>query len=76
TFTQLNGYFIASSPGEPSLSFDYTLLPSCMIESVEVFKSPEALLDEGGVGGTVLMRSRKQLSMEANLGVFNVESTY
>ncbi|MEL0649301.1 TonB-dependent receptor [Pseudoalteromonas agarivorans] len=76
TFTQLNGNFIASSPGEPSRSFDYTLLPSSMIESVEVFKSPEARLDEGGVGGTVLMRSRKPLSMEANLGVFNVESTY
>lgn len=76
TFTQLNGNFIASSPGEPSRSFDYTLLPSFMIESVEVFKSPEARLDEGGVGGTVLMRSRKPLSMEANSGVFNVESTY
>ncbi|GEB71567.1 TonB-dependent receptor [Pseudoalteromonas carrageenovora] len=76
TFTQLNGNFIASSPGEPSRSFDYTLLPSSMIESVEVFKSPEARLDEGGVGGTVLMHSRKPLSMEANSGVFNVESTY
>lgn len=76
TFTQLNGNFIASSPGEPSRSFDYTLLPSSMIESVEVFKSPEARIDEGGVGGTVLMRSRKPLSMEANSGVFNVESTY
>ena len=76
TFTQLNGNFIASSPGEPSRSFDYTLLPSAMIESVEVYKSPEARLDEGGVGGTVLMHSRKPLSMEANSGVFNVESTY
>lgn len=76
TFTQLNGNFIASSPGEPSRSFDYTLLPSAMIESVEVFKSPEARLDEGGVGGTVLMHSRKPLNMDANSGVLNVESTY
>lgn len=76
TFTQLNGNFIASSPGEPSRSFDYALLPSSMIESVEVYKSPEARLDEGGVGGTVLMHSRKPLSMDANSGVFNVESTY
>jgi len=76
TFTQLNGNFIASSPGEPSRSFDYTLLPSSMIESVEVYKSPEARLDEGGVGGTVLMHSRKPLSMDANSGVFNIESTY
>ncbi|MBH0029147.1 TonB-dependent receptor [Pseudoalteromonas sp. SWN29] len=76
TFTQLNGNFIASSPGEPSRSFDYALLPSSMIESVEVYKSPEARLDEGGVGGTVLMHSRKPLSMDANSGVFNIESTY
>ena len=76
TFTQLNGNFIASSPGEPSRSFDYALLPSSMIESLEVYKSPEARLDEGGVGGTVLMHSRKPLSMDANSGVFNVESTY
>ncbi|WP_024591188.1 MULTISPECIES: TonB-dependent receptor [unclassified Pseudoalteromonas] len=76
TFTQLNGNFIASSPGEPSRSFDYALLPSSMIESVEVYKSPEARLDEGGVGGTVLMHSRKPLSMDVNSGVFNVESTY
>ncbi|MBH0014400.1 TonB-dependent receptor [Pseudoalteromonas sp. NZS100_1] len=76
TFTQLNGNFIASSPGEPSRSFDYALLPSSMIESVEIYKSPEARLDEGGVGGTVLMHSRKPLSMDANSGVFNVESTY
>lgn len=48
TFSQLNGNFIASSPGEPSRSFDYALLPSAMIESVEVYKSPEARLDEGG----------------------------
>lgn len=76
TYTQLNGNFIASSPGEPSRSFDYSLLPSAMISSVEVFKSPEARLDEGGVGGTVLMHSRKPLDMDANSGVFNVESTY
>ncbi|WP_350637067.1 hypothetical protein, partial [Pseudoalteromonas sp. GW168-MNA-CIBAN-0100] len=49
---------------------------SAMIASVEVYKSPEARLDEGGVGGTVLMHSRKPLSMEANSGVLNVEGTY
>ncbi|ATC95086.1 TonB-dependent receptor [Pseudoalteromonas tunicata] len=76
TFTQLNGNFIASSPGEPSRSFDYALLPSSMIERVEVFKSSEARLDEGGVGGTVLMHTRKPLNMEANSGVLNVETTY
>jgi len=76
TYTQLNGNFIASSPGEPSRSFDYALLPSAMIQKVEVFKSPEARLDEGGVGGTVLLHTRKPLDMDANSGTFALESTY
>ena len=76
TYTQLNGNFIASSPGEPSRSFDYALLPSAMIESVEVYKSPEARIDEGGVGGTVLLNTRKPLNMDANSGVVALESTY
>jgi len=73
TLTQLNGNFIASSPGEPSRSFSYNLLPSTMIERVEVFKSSEARLDEGGIGGTIIMHSRKPLAMEANSGVANLE---
>jgi iron complex outermembrane receptor protein len=73
TFTQLNGNFIASSPGEPSRSFSYALLPSTMIQKVEVYKSSEARLDEGGIGGTVLMFTRKPLDMEKNSGVLNVE---
>jgi iron complex outermembrane recepter protein len=75
TFTQLNGNFIASSPGEPSRSFSYALLPSTMIQKVEVFKSSEARLDEGGVGGTILLHSRKPLEMDKNSGIFNIEMT-
>ena len=73
TFTQLNGNFVASSPGEPSRSFSYALLPSTMIQKVEVYKSSEARLDEGGIGGTVLMFTRKPLDMDKNSGVLNVE---
>lgn len=76
TLTQLNGNFIASSPGKPSRSFSYALLPSTMIERVEVYKSSEARLDEGGIGGTILLHTRKPLDMEKNSGVFNIETTY
>lgn len=78
TFTQLNGNYIAptGSGGEPSRSFDYALLPSAMISRVEVYKSSEARLDEGGVGGTVILHTRKPLESEANLLLLNAEGTY
>jgi TonB-dependent receptor len=76
TFTQLNGNFIASSQGAPSRSFSYALLPSTLIERVELYKSSEARLDEGGIGGTVLVHTRKPLNMDKNSGVLKVENTY
>lgn len=77
TLTQLNGNYIASSgAGVPTRSFNYTLLPSSMISSVEVFKSAEARIDEGGIGGTVILHTRKPLDMEANSGALSLEATY
>ncbi len=65
TLTQLNGNFIASADdNEPSRSFNYLLLPSNMIGSVDVFKSPEARLDEGGVGGTIILNTRRPLDLK------------
>ena len=57
TLTQLNGNFVASSEtnNEATRSFNYTLLPSNMLSSAELFKSPEARIDEGGIGGTVIL---------------------
>jgi len=76
TFTQLNGNFLATSPGAPSRSLEFGLLPSAMIGKVEVYKSPEARLDEGGVGGTIQMYTRKPLDMDANSGTLQFETTY
>ncbi|CAM4408819.1 TonB-dependent receptor [Pseudoalteromonas ostreae] len=77
TLTQLNGNYIASSgAGVPTRSFNYTLLPSSMISSVEVFKSAEARIDEGGIGGTVILNTRKPLEMDQNSGALSVEATY
>jgi TonB-dependent receptor len=75
TLTQLNGNYIATSEtnNEASRSFNYTLLPSNMLESAELFKSPEARIDEGGIGGTVILHTRRPLEMEANSGFVNIE---
>jgi iron complex outermembrane receptor protein len=76
TFTQLNGNFVAASSGNPSRSFSYELLPSNLVGKVELYKSSEARLDEGGIGGTVIVHSRKPLDMEKNSGAFNLEYTH
>jgi TonB-dependent receptor len=77
TLTQLNGNFIATADsGDPSRSFNYLLLPSNMIGSVEVYKSPEARLDEGGVGGTVILKTRKPLDLKPWSGFISAEGTY
>ncbi|WHO39864.1 TonB-dependent receptor [Sphingobium sp. AP49] len=77
TLTQLNGNFIASADsGDPSRSFNYTLLPANMIASVDVFKSPEARMDEGGVGGTVILKTRRPLDLEPWSGFLSAEGVY
>jgi TonB-dependent receptor len=77
TLTQLNGNYIASSEtnNEASRSFNYTLLPSNMLSAAELFKTPEARLDEGGIGGTVILRTRRPLDMAPNTGFASIEAT-
>ncbi|KRG70576.1 TonB-dependent receptor [Pseudoxanthomonas dokdonensis] len=76
--TELNGNYIASaeSNGDPTRSFNYTLLPSNMLGSAELFKTPEARIDEGGIGGTVILHTRRPLELESNSGFVNVEGTW
>ncbi|GGD52632.1 TonB-dependent receptor [Pseudoxanthomonas indica] len=78
TLTQLNGNYVASaeSNGDPTRSFNYMLLPSNMLSSAELFKTPEARLDEGGVGGTVILHTRRPLDMESNTGFVSLEGTW
>jgi len=78
TLTQLNGNYIATaeSNGDPTRSFNYMLLPSNMLSSAELFKTPEARIDEGGVGGTVILHTRRPLEMESNTGFVSVEGTW
>ncbi|WFC41561.1 TonB-dependent receptor [Pseudoxanthomonas sp. SE1] len=78
TLTQLNGNYIATaeSNGDPTRSFNYMLLPSNMLSSAELFKTPEARIDEGGVGGTVILHTRRPLELESNTGFVSVDGTW
>ncbi|MGN6818023.1 MAG: TonB-dependent receptor, partial [Sphingomonas sp.] len=76
TLTELNGNYIApADTGDPSRSFNYVMLPANMIASVDVYKSSEARLDEGGIGGTIELHTRKPLDLPALSGFVSVEGT-
>jgi TonB-dependent receptor len=51
---------------QPNRGFDYTLLAPEILGRLEVYKSPEARLPEGSLGGTVFMHTRQPLDLEAN----------
>ena len=68
----VNGQTIASGDwgGNPSdtsgRTFNYTLLSPEIIGLMEVYKSPEARIDEGSIGGTVIINTRKPLDLPTN----------
>ena len=69
TLTTLNGQNVASTGWfvlEPAKrSFNYELLPSELVGNIEVYKSSQADLAEGGIGGTVIINTRKPLDLDS-----------
>ena len=68
--TLLNGQAVGSADwwvdSSASRGFNYTMLPSEIVSGLEVYKSPEADIDEGSIGGTVIVKPRKPLDLDAN----------
>lgn len=68
----LDGHALASADwggndNDPSSrTFNYSLLAPELVDRLEVYKSPEARIEEGSIGGTVIVRTRKPLDMDAN----------
>lgn len=57
-------------------NFNYFLLPTEIVETLEVYKSPAANIDEGSIGGTVIVRMRKPLDGEAGSGSISARYFY
>lgn len=78
--TLLNGQNVGSADwwisSKPSRGFNFTMLPSELVKSLEVYKSPEADIDEGSIGGTVILRTRTPLDMESGKFVGSVQAQY
>ncbi|HJU41054.1 MAG TPA: TonB-dependent receptor plug domain-containing protein, partial [Tahibacter sp.] len=50
---------------QPNRGFDYTLIAPEILGRLEIYKSPEARLPEGSIGGTIFMHTRKPLDLDA-----------
>jgi iron complex outermembrane recepter protein len=78
--TLLNGQTVGSADwfilDEANRSFNYTMLPSVIVKGLEVHKSATASMDEGSIGGTVILQTRRPLEMEANTGSVSLEAQY
>lgn len=78
--TLLNGQNVATADwfilDSPSRGFNFTLLPSSLVKTLEVYKSAEANVDEGSIGGTVIMRTRKPLELDANTIDIGIQGQY
>jgi len=80
TRTLLNGHSVASTgwydQQDIDRSFNYSMLPSELVGGIEVYKSSQADIVEGGVGGTVIVNTRKPFDLEANTLFASVKGDY
>jgi len=63
TNVSINGQGQASTSGN-GREFNFSLLSSQLISSMEVLKSPTAEMEEGGVGATINVRTRRALDFK------------
>ncbi len=80
TRTLLNGQSVASTgwfdQQAIDRSFNYSLLPPEMVSGIEVYKSSQADITEGGIGGTVIVKTRKPLDLDSNTVFLSAKGDY
>jgi len=67
--TLLNGQTVASADwfilDSPGRTFNYALLAPQIVGRVDVYKTPEARIDEGSIGGTVIVSTRRPFDLKS-----------
>ena len=78
--TLLNGQNIGTEDwqifGGGSRSFNFAMLASEVVDGLEVYKTPQANIDEGAIGGTVILRTRDPLDLESGMSQANIQLGY
>ncbi|MBD1581096.1 TonB-dependent receptor [Pseudoalteromonas sp. S16_S37] len=78
--TYLNGQYLASADwwisSQPSRGFNFTLLPSEIVSSLEVYKTPQASQDEGSLGGAINIKTRDPLLTPSGYAVVTAQLQY
>lgn len=72
--SELNGRDAFTADGARAL--DWSSIPPQMIEGVDVYKNQTADLIEGGIGGSINLRTLEPFDREGLFGVVAVNSTY
>ena len=76
TLALVNGNTISTVTGQ-NRSFDFGIMASELIGSVDVNKTVNANIQEGGIGGTINVKLREPLDREEGLhGVFSGQAAY
>lgn len=82
TRTLMNGHALATADWfileqlSATRSFNFLMLPSEVIGQVQVYKSPTADLEEGGVGGTVDVLTRHPLDLPGFYAAGSIQAAY
>src|SRR5687768_2064942 len=82
TRTLFNGHGLATADWfildqlNSTRSFNYLMLPSDVIGQVEVFKTPQADFEEGGIGGTINVKTRRPLEMKNMEAAITAQAAY
>lgn len=76
----LNGQPVASTGwfdlGGQTRSFNFELMSAEQVSGMDVYKSPQAKIDEGAIGGTVNLKTREPLDLDAFSFFGSVESVH
>jgi len=80
--TQLNGHSIATADWfvldqlSATRSFNYLMLPTEVIGQTEVYKGSQADFEEGGIGGTVNIKTRNPLDLPSTTFTASLQGSY